>query len=217
MPFNAVNLKLKRDKTRRLLRHASKMQRWIYCRSNYDSTSERYKIYCFPSDKEDLERWLSIHPNRLTKITKNMGVCEKHWPTDVPMSDSLRYPRPLLPPSIFPDCPPAVLRPRPSKARDVEERLVSSTARSSKSDEWDDYMAIDKVEASSWDEFVSKMRDQAKHLNLFLAISPDEEEVRLHYSSVSAIRRKSTCVQIKSNFAVKVSTGTARDLLGFQH
>ena len=53
------------------------------CKSNYDSTEEKVTVYSFPKEASEQERWVPNLPNKLTcNISKNIGVCAKHWPVD---------------------------------------------------------------------------------------------------------------------------------------
>ena len=57
------------------------------CRSNYDETKniphEKVTTYSFPEDPTKRELWIRSWPNILScKITKNVSVCEKHFPPD---------------------------------------------------------------------------------------------------------------------------------------
>jgi len=55
------------------------------CKTNYltDTTNVKYILYSFPKDQEKLERWINAMPNKFSRITTNMKICSKHWPSDV--------------------------------------------------------------------------------------------------------------------------------------
>lgn len=68
-----------------------------YCKGNYSSTNTKVRVYGFPTDTEECNRWLAALPNKIEKVTKNMGICQAHWPPDTPMTDNIRFPRPKKP------------------------------------------------------------------------------------------------------------------------
>ena len=58
------------------------------CTGNYDKTKnricEKVTVYGFPSDKGGTKTMKTL-PNVLTvEVTKNIGICEKHFPPDCP-------------------------------------------------------------------------------------------------------------------------------------
>lgn len=72
------------------------------CRSNDDR--EKVSVYGFPtSDVDKLQRWLSVLPNVIDpkSVTRNMGVCAKHWEADAPMEKVNGKFRPSSPPDVF--------------------------------------------------------------------------------------------------------------------
>ena len=79
------------------------------CRSNYDETKniphEKVTTYSFPEDPTERELWIRSLPNILScKITKNVSVCEKHFPPDCQrIKKPGGYLVPAVPPSIFGD------------------------------------------------------------------------------------------------------------------
>lgn len=98
-----------------------------FCKSNYDSTMEKIRVYSFPTDEEEKQKWLNVLPNRIEKVTRYIGICANHWPENSPMIQVTRYARPSDPPSIFPSCPQSVLRSKPATSRQIEDRRVSSS------------------------------------------------------------------------------------------
>jgi hypothetical protein len=96
------------------------------CKGNYLTSSEKVRIFNFPHDSIEQGRWLRALPNRIKvrqsfaylmlnlclniqfsidvfqKVTRHIGICEKHWPTDATYSKVKRFSRPLDPPSLFP-------------------------------------------------------------------------------------------------------------------
>ena len=79
------------------------------CRSNYDETKniphEKVTTYSFPEDPTECDLWIRSLPNILScKITKNVSVCEKHFPPDCQrIKKPGGYLVPAVPPSIFGD------------------------------------------------------------------------------------------------------------------
>lgn len=98
------------------------------CHSNY-STTKRYFIYKFPTDPDECEKWLSVSRNVIDKdaITKNMGVCRRHWPENITMKKLFGREVSDCPPSLFVDCPPSFSRQTTNiMDRNVENRKITS-------------------------------------------------------------------------------------------
>ena len=86
------------------------------CRMGYSKSkrkeSEKGKIYGFPKDEAKARAWLRALPNndiRYEQLTRNHGVCHKHFKIDPETemgSPEGGGPRvPLVPPNYFPDVP----------------------------------------------------------------------------------------------------------------
>lgn len=77
------------------------------CKSGYGSKAYAGHIYGFPPDEEEKREWLSTLPNFIdpNDVTKNMGVCDKHWPPGIPMKKRNKWMVPAVPPSIFDGIP----------------------------------------------------------------------------------------------------------------
>ena len=107
------------------------------CRSNYDETKniphEKVTTYSFPEDPTERELWIRSLPNILScKITKNVSVCEKHFPPDCQrIKKPGGYLVPAVPPSIFGDtkCSLFVQTATPSR---VPERNITAESRALK-------------------------------------------------------------------------------------
>ena len=63
---------------------------------------KKVRFYSFPNNQRERQMWLDSLPNRLSKVTKFMGVCSKHWPPDVAMRKNHGQVVPAVPPTIFP-------------------------------------------------------------------------------------------------------------------
>ena len=102
------------------------------CKSNYDSTEEKVTVYSFPKEASEQERWVLSLPNKLIcKISKNIGVCAKHWPVDcAKVKVRGEHEVPVGAPSLFGEmrksCSPQTLSTKP---RNAEIRYVTSEAR----------------------------------------------------------------------------------------
>ena len=113
------------------------------CKTNYVSkqggeSSKPTTIYGFPTNPEQRAQWVASLPNQMAvaDVTKNMGVCAKHFPADVPLTLRGRHMVPASPPSIFFNVPSSCIptqHPQPrstvksssaSRARDVDEMSV---------------------------------------------------------------------------------------------
>ena len=105
------------------------------CSSGYNSEdpAKKVSIYKFPGDEEECRQWVTCLPNKIQSVTKFMGICALHWPSDTPLARKKRgrYPCPTVPPSIFPNVPASCIpshtpcTPRPTKktltsARNIE-------------------------------------------------------------------------------------------------
>ena len=77
------------------------------CRSNYDTTKTmpqmKVTTFSFPEDPNERESWIKSLPNILTcQVSKNIGICEKHFPPDCPRVKKRGGSCvPVVPPSIF--------------------------------------------------------------------------------------------------------------------
>ena len=74
------------------------------CTSGFGNKSFKGRVYGFPLDNEEQKTaWLKALPNYIdpSTVTVNMGVCELHWPPDVPMRKRHRWLVPAVPPSVF--------------------------------------------------------------------------------------------------------------------
>ena len=99
------------------------------CKSNYRG-HDYVTIYCFPSDPYERDRWLKTLPNQLTcKVSNNIGICYKHWPSEFSAITVKGRKRPRDPPSIF-DVPASFMQRSTSyKPRDAEKRNLTAEVR----------------------------------------------------------------------------------------
>ena len=197
-------------------------------KTNYDSSvssqsTEKIPVYKFPSDPDKLELWLSALPNLIFKesVTKNMGVCRRHWPDNANMIKTFGRYIPDEPPSIFPGCPKTFQRQTvPSSSRDVKNRCVLSASRSSDSDELKEFDQKDLLPTDFFEftEQASK-RDFA---NLSIHVISENS---LHFMSFdNSFRNIEFSLTIHEKFSVvlrrkcvDVSLHHFRDLLGYQY
>ena len=108
------------------------------CRSNYDETKnirhEKVTTYSFPDEPAERELWIRSLPNVLTcKISKNIGVCEKHFPPDCPR---IKEPGgrlvPAVPPSSFGDTKCSLFVQIATPSRVPEKRNITANWRALK-------------------------------------------------------------------------------------
>ena len=109
------------------------------CKTNYDSEKQKNKkakldakirLFSFPSDPAKRTAWVSALPNVLEKVTKNMGVCEKHWPPNLPTIRVKGHDLPLNPPSIW-SVPDSFCKQHKSHDRAVMDRGIDAESRRS--------------------------------------------------------------------------------------
>ena len=116
---------------------------------------EKVKVFGFPSSKEECHLWISALPNanlQPDKITKNMGICEKHWPENAPMQLRGRHLCPSLPPSCFSsDIPKSSLPSAVPSPRSTSKSL--SAAKAVNIDETHDFIKLDSFSTKSTDDF----------------------------------------------------------------
>ena len=67
----------------------------------YDGTVEKVSVFSFPSEEEECSKWINALPNKIQKVTKTIGVCEKHWPPGYETVRKKGFNRPKTPPSVF--------------------------------------------------------------------------------------------------------------------
>ena len=128
-----------------------------FCKSNYDTQSEKVSVYQFPKNQCAQQNWLRALPNSI-EITPHIGVCRKHWPEDAEFFKCFRYHRPKDPPSIFPHCENRLsLQTRTLKCRDVEKRGICAEKRNAIPDEKEMFDQMDLLPI--WSEFVSMIRE----------------------------------------------------------
>ena len=73
------------------------------CSANYKTSTEKLRMFRFPKDEGEKENWIKSLPNVLTTSdTKNLGICERHWPkgyetTCMKGNLRIRHPFPAFP------------------------------------------------------------------------------------------------------------------------
>ena len=105
------------------------------CRSNYGENKniphEKVTTYSFPEDPTERELWIRSLPNILScKITKNVSVCEKHFPPDCQrIKKPGGYLVPAVPPSIFGDTKCSLFVQTATPSRVPKERNITAESR----------------------------------------------------------------------------------------
>ena len=143
------------------------------CTSGYATSSFTRRIFTFPRGNER-EQWLQALPNyiEITKITNNMGICDKHWKEEY----EFKYVqgggiKPTHPPTEFGSTPSSLRQQsvNPSQSRNSEDRNVLSEERTKVSDQ--NSKEADKI--CSWESLVS-------YCNSFdLLVASCDEYIRL--------------------------------------
>ena len=167
------------------------------CTSGYATSSFTRRIFTFPRGNER-EQWLQALPNYIdiTKITNNMGICEKHWKEGY----EFKYVqgggiKPTHPPTEFGSTPSSLRRQsvNPSHSRNSEDRNVLSEERAKVSDQ--NRKEADKIR--SWESLVS-------YCNSFdLLVASCDEYIRLCKLSDCTFPPKVLfSIQVKKCFSV---------------
>ena len=102
------------------------------CSSGYKSNKTfKGTIHGFPDDPDERDTWVNALPNKIkiTDITVNVGVCELHWPQDVPTKPKNRWRVPTVPPSLFQVDSSCCRQTTATKTRNITTRRVSQSAR----------------------------------------------------------------------------------------
>ena len=195
------------------------------CKENYRGASEKRTVHQFPKDPEERRLWCSALPNILdyNKVTRNMGVCDIHWPASAPKQ---RFPggaiRPTVPPSIFPSLPQSFQHQTASKKpRQVARRGLSLSSRNAIPDELDAFIKADKI-PPVFDDFVAEIKKREFLANFHIVCEKDRIvvfsfEEREEYDSPPGI---DVWIVVKRNYRVKAykskTSVKIRDLLGYQ-
>ena len=194
------------------------------CTTNYDSQQERkgkrkrkkevkktkLKVFGFPIDREKCQQWLDALPNKIKydDITRNMGVCQLHWPPNYATIKRKGHLLPLNPPSVF-VAPKSFCKQSISKPREIETRKVSSAARSFTPSDVE--VEIDPDIITDWDMLVCFCKGTFQ-----LVIEDCDKITVMDVSGNPPIVTYSVCINI--NFSVicyKNSTHVpVRDLVG---
>ena len=150
------------------------------CRSGYRDDKERISIYRFPSDTEQCSLWIRSLPNaglKLEDISKNMGVCAKHWDwtSDVPMKTYHGGKKaPLIPPNNFvsPEIPSSSV-PTPTPKPRTSKRSLS-VVRSLLPDEIGQFNSINTMTISNFHNELDTRLEMNSTVGYF-GWSPDEQ------------------------------------------
>lgn len=192
-----------------------------HCKSNYESTDEKVTVYQFPKDSQEKDRWIASLPNVIDKVTPHIGVCVKHWPSTASYVKVKRYSRPSEPPSIFPGCAPSLQRQTVSTtSRSVDQRFVTSAARTQQPDEIEEFEKQDKL--PSWEEFCFLLPSKSFISDNRLTIVPEVSDttscrlrlLRLSENEINysiAVNSDYGVIAMRSNTRIDI-----RDLLGFR-
>ena len=125
------------------------------CHSNYDETKniphEKVTTYSFPEDPTERELWIRSLPNILScKITKNVSVCEKHFPPDCQrIKKPGGYLVPAVPPSIFGDTKCSLFVQTATPSRVPKERNIIADIHSEDANINNDCCTLDLKESEA--------------------------------------------------------------------
>ena len=115
-----------------------------YCKSNYDTTSEKVPVYRFPKDSDECDKWCKAIPRANLKLTYWTVVCRKHWPQSCKLKCSRGKFYPVDPPSVFEGIPKSCLTTTKECARQTKHALPS--ARNHQPDEIDLFLKQDAID-----------------------------------------------------------------------
>lgn len=140
------------------------------------------KIFGFPSDKEQCEIWIRALPNTEIRVedvykNNNIGVCERHWPSNYPTVKRGNHNSPANPPTVFAETiPPSCLStpappPRPT-------RLSSSKARNPDIGQTKDHKTKYNFASQPKGETLSRFLDELGNVGR-VAVSKNDDDVVL--------------------------------------
>ena len=134
----------------------------------------------FPSDHDERLRWIKALPNanlRVEDITKNMGICEKHWPSNVPKQLCGRHLCPSVPPSCFSSqIPQSSLPTAPATPRSTSKAL--SSVRTIDTDETKEFLRLDSLSTKPSEDFHQQfLLELSKNGSIFNLICADDGHV----------------------------------------
>lgn len=133
------------------------------CASMYDTTNEKVTVYGFPTpyDGPECKSWITALPNVVGNVSKNIGVCEKHWPKDFTTIRKKGAIRPRDPPSVFTVPNSYLCQTFGTSDRGVKRRKVLSEART--------LVKPSSHRIANWDDLVEHCRS----VDLNLTINDD--------------------------------------------
>lgn len=178
----------------------------IGCNSCYDSQvsksgDKKVTVYSFPTDENERYSWVRSLPNKLSKVTQTMGICERHWPEDAPMirRPKSKYHVPSCPPSIFPNVQPSCI-PTSNTTTPRSTKKATSSARAMDIDEMDQFLYMDTIVK---DKFVDLVREKFSNLKIH---SSESETIMLSKEREGAVFRYSIFLEhcmVNDKFALK--------------
>ena len=171
------------------------------CTGNYASSNEKVRIFRFPKEPGECEKWISVLPNKISKVTPHIGICERHWPPDAEFVRIRRFSRPKDPPSVFVGCSNSMQRQTiATNSREVETRRITASSRHSKPDE---LVAFDEKDMLPvWEEFLCQLSssETISNRDLLIAINKERKQVKLLKIVDNTVE---FCIEIFDTFAVK--------------
>ena len=145
------------------------------CKSNYDSQKgirNHVKVFSFPIDLEQQDKWVKCLPNSQFQITKSKRICELHWPPNYKKKVVKGgYKVPCEPPSVFLDIPKSCI---PVPLPKPRQTFASNSRRNMFPDELEHFLEQDKLTISKIKDIVSKMT------NLFLCENAVDHQVCIY-------------------------------------
>ena len=138
------------------------------CRSGYESR-DKICMYRLPKDSEERERWLKSIPCDNIPQSKDIVVCEKHWPINFEKMLVYGKYRPAVPPTVF-NCIPKSLVPTTISKKRVTQRAISSK-RNLAVDELDEFTKTDLVAKFDVEVLLRKINSTLFHSQVTLFVS----------------------------------------------
>ena len=190
------------------------------CRGNYTSESEKVTVFSFPTDENERKRWLNALPNIIPPehVTKNMGVCCRHWPPDARTKSVKGHKIPIDPPELF-DVPQTFVKQVQSRDRDVDSRRISFEIRSSQPDELEEFIKKDSF--NSFEDLLDGLKYRDEFIKYsFQTVLDDGNLYLIKLDVIQNSPEVQFYLRITKNFnvgAFRFNTAVPlRDLLGFQ-
>ena len=181
-------------------------------------SNRKVRVFQFPIDEKEKELWIASLPNfglSGDNISKNMGVCELHWPKNYSTKKSRRWKVPTNPPSVF-DVPASCSRQTaPTKLREVLERVVSADSRAIAAEQRQLESAQELDQIRSWDNLISHCQslglfnhENQTGITIFSLHEPQNQPPSISFSINIAFDFKVICFKNQTKVPI-------RDVLGF--